>query len=70
MKIEQNEKRKRKREKGEEEEIIIFVMASRRRATKELGRVTFSLTPRPVVAHLGSLRDLLGVSLREKQKII
>ena len=36
--------------KGEE---IIVVMASRLRAMKELGRVTFSLTPRPVVAHLG-----------------
>ncbi len=36
MKIEQNEKRKRKREK------IIVVMASWRRAMKELDRVTFS----------------------------
>ena len=36
MKIEQ------KREKGKKEEKIIVVMASRRRAMKELGRVTFS----------------------------
>ena len=42
MKIEQNEKRKRKREKGKKEENIIVVMASWRRAMKELGRVTFS----------------------------
>ena len=42
MKIEQNEKRKRKREKGKKEQKIIVVMASRRRAMKELGRVTFS----------------------------
>ena len=67
MKNEKNEKRKRKREKGKKEEKIIVVMASRRRAIKELGRVTFSLTPRPVVAHPGSL---LGVSLREKEKFI
>ncbi len=33
---------KRKREKGKKEKKIIFAMASRRRAMKELGRVTFS----------------------------
>ena len=42
MNIEQNEKLKRKREKGKKEEKIIVVMASRRRAMTELGRVTFS----------------------------
>ena len=42
MKIEQNEKRKRKRETGKKEEKIIVVVASRQRAMKELGRVTFS----------------------------
>jgi hypothetical protein len=36
-------------------------------AMKELGRVTFSLTPRPVVAHPGSP---LGISLREKERFI
>ncbi len=41
MKIEQNEKRKSKREKGRKEEKIIIVMASRRRAMKEQGRVSF-----------------------------
>ena len=42
MKIEGSEKRKKKREKGKNKEKIIVVMASRRRAMKELGRVTFS----------------------------
>ena len=40
--------------KGEE---IIVVTTSRRRAMKELGRATFPLTPRPVVAHHGPARE-------------
>ena len=52
---------------GGKEEKIIAVMASRRRAVTELGRVTFSPDTRPVVAHPGSP---LGVSLREKEKFI
>ena len=56
-----------KRKTGEKrKEKIIVVMASRRRAMKELSRVTFPLTPRPVVAHPGSP---LGVSPREKERI-
>jgi hypothetical protein len=54
MKIEQNEQRKRKREKRKNEGKIIVVMASRRRAMKELGRVTFSCP-------LGSSNVLLSV---------
>jgi len=41
-------KQERKRRK------IIVVMASRRRAMKELGGSHFPLTPRPVVAHPGT----------------
>ena len=67
MKIEQNEKRKKKKEKGKKEEKLIVVMASRRRAMKELAGSHFPLIPRPVVAHPGSL---LGVSRREKEKLI
>ena len=48
---------------------IIVVMASRRRAMKELGRVTFSPDTTPVVAHPGSLRGLSG-SQREKERIL
>ena len=41
MKIEESAKRNRKRGEKRKEKIIV-VMASRRRAMKELGRVTFS----------------------------
>ncbi len=47
----QNEKRK---SKGKQDKIIV-VMASRRRAMKDLAKVPFPPTPRPVVAHPGSL---------------
>ncbi len=57
MKIEKNIKRKRKREKRKKEAKIIVVIASWRRAMKELGRSHFPLAPRPVVAHPVSLRD-------------
>ena len=42
MKREQNEKAKKKEGIGKKRKKIIVVMASRRRAMKELGRVTFS----------------------------
>jgi hypothetical protein len=67
MRIEQNEKRKRERGKREKKEKIIVVMASRRRAMKELGRVTFS--PDTTSAG-GSPGSSLGDSLREKEKFI
>ncbi len=67
MKIEQNEKRKRKREKRKKQEKIIGVMASQRKARKELGRVTF---PPDTTSGGGSSRSLLLVSLREKVRIL
>ena len=67
MNIEQNEKRKRKGEKGKKEEKIIVVMASRRRAMKELGRVTFSPD---TTSGGGSLRvSLRGLPKRERKNI-
>ncbi len=67
MKIVQNEKRTRKREKGKKEEKIIVVMASRRRAMKELGRVTFAPD---TMSGGGSPRVSHRVSLREEKKFI
>ena len=65
MKVEQKEKRKRKRDKGKNEEHIIAVMASRRRAMKELGRVTFSLD---TTSGGGSPRvSLRGLPKRERE---
>ena len=42
------------KERGKTHRKNHVVMASRQRAMKELGRVTFFLTPHPVVAHPGS----------------
>ena len=68
MKIEQNEQRKRKREKGNIDEKIIVVMASRRRAMKELGRVTFSPD---TTSGGGSPRvSLRGLPEREKENYL
>jgi hypothetical protein len=49
------------------EEKIIVAMTSRRRAKRELGTVTFSPD---TTSGGGSPRVSLGVSLREKEKII
>ena len=57
---------KEKREKGKKEQKIIVVMASRRRAMKGLGRVTFP--PGHHVRWWLTTGSLLGVSLLKRKR--
>ena len=58
---------KSEKERGKKEEKIIGVMASRRSAMTELGRVTF---PTDTTSGGGSPRVSLRDSLREKETFI